>query len=200
MITTLEEELNRTLTTEQITMILDFSIQAAEDNGFISSFIFQRALYVFAAIILYPDRKEEISNLIGNDNDIRLIWDVLVKDGTAERMNKEFAADMDYLGNVGEDWYNEYVDYAHSARGLLGIFNNFSGEVAQEALSSLKEISNSGFSDIVEIAKNWGSDRLMQDNPNTMHEYLQGLNDGTIKPSENMPNFKVLPKEEGEEV
>ena len=33
MITDLQQEMNRTLTTEQVTMILDFSIQAAEDNG-----------------------------------------------------------------------------------------------------------------------------------------------------------------------
>lgn len=196
MITSLEEELNRTLTTEQVTMILDFAIQAAEDNGFISSFIFQRALYVFAAIILYPDRKEEISNLIGNDNDIRLIWDVLVKDGTAEKMNKDFAADMNYLGNVGEDWYNEYVAYAHSARGILSIVNDMSGSIVNAAVSRLQEVGDSNFADITKIAKKWGLDNKLIDGgaSDNIHQYLDDLNSGKIDPPESMPNLTLIPK------
>lgn len=191
MITDLQQEMNRTLTTEQVTMILDFSIQAAEDNGFISSYIFQRAMYVFAAIILYPDRKEEISELIGADNDIRLIWDVLIKDGTAAKMNEEFANDMIYLGNVGEDWYKEYVNYAHSLRGVLSVFTNFSKGAAQEAIERLKEVSNSDFPEIIKIAKEWGLGRNEEED-SSMHQYLQDLNDGEVEPSENMPNFKVI--------
>lgn len=199
MITSLEEELNRTLTTEQVTMILDFAIQAAEDNGFISSFIFQRALYVFAAIILYPDRKEEISNLIGNDNDIRLIWDVLVKDGTAEKMNKDFAADMNYLGNVGEDWYNEYVAYAHSARGILAAVSDLSGSIVGEAFERLQETVGSEYGDIMKIADAWGLNRpLSNEDKSTMHQHLLNLNRGIEKPSENMPNFKLIPQTEDE--
>ncbi len=44
--------------------IINFAIQAAEENGFLNSFIFERALYCFAAIILNDDRKEEISHLV----------------------------------------------------------------------------------------------------------------------------------------
>lgn len=193
MITDLQQEMNRTLTTEQVTMILDFSIQAAEDNGFISSYIFQRAMYVFAAIILYPDRKEEISELIGADNDIRLIWDVLIKDGTAAKMNEEFANDMVYLGNVGEDWYKEYVNYAHSARGILAAVNDFSGDIVSAAVKKLKEVEDSNLTDVIDIAKAWGMNRDFGENiDENLHEYLQDLNDGTITPPESMPNFKPI--------
>ena len=193
MITDLQQEMNRTLTTEQVTMILDFSIQAAEDNGFISSYIFQRAMYVFAAIILYPDRKEEISELIGADNDIRLIWDVLIKDGTAVKMNEEFANDMIYLGNVGEDWYKEYVAYAHSARGILAAVNDFSGDIVSTAVKKLKEVEDSNLTDVIDIAKAWGMNRDFGENTDkNLHEYLQDLNDGTITPPESMPNFKPI--------
>ena len=193
MITDLQQEMNRTLTTEQVTMILDFSIQAAEDNGFISSYIFQRAMYVFAAIILYPDRKEEISELIGADNDIRLIWDVLIKDGTAAKMNEEFANDMIYLGNVGEDWYREYVAYAHSARGILATVSNFSSSIVDVAASKLKEVGDSSLADVINIAKTWGMDRdLGETDQELLHQHLQDLNDGKIAPPESMPNFKPI--------
>ncbi len=197
MIIDIEMEKNRTLTTEQVTMILDFAIEAAEDNGFINSYIFQRALHVFAAMILLPERKEEISAIIGNDVDIRLAWDALLQDGTIEQLIDKFANDMNYLGNIAEDWYKEYCEYAHSARGLLGIFTAFSQDAAQEAIARLKEVANSDFSSIVEIAENWGLNRNNSQNLDTMHQHLQDLNDGVIEPSENMPNFKVISNEEG---
>ena len=200
MITDLQQEMNRTLTTEQVTMILDFSIQAAEDNGFISSYIFQRAMYVFAAIILYPDRKEEISELIGADNDIRLIWDVLIKDGTAAKMNEEFKNDMIYLGNVGEDWYKEYVAYAHSARGILSVVSDFSGDIVNAAAKKLQETVGSEYGNLMKIADTWGLNRALNTEENsTMHEYLSKLNEGVEPPSENMPNFKLISDNDIEE-
>jgi hypothetical protein len=38
-------------------------MDAADDNGFINSFIFERALYCYAAIMLYPEHKEELAEL-----------------------------------------------------------------------------------------------------------------------------------------
>ena len=153
MIKDLEREMNRTLTTEQVTMILDFAIQAAEDNGFVNRYIYQRAMYVFAAIVLFEDRKDEISELIGSDSDIRLAWDMLLQDGTIEVMNKQYDNDMEYLGNVGADWYEDYCAYAHSARGVLGAFSDFSGDIVQAAFQKLSEISNSEFGDVARIAE-----------------------------------------------
>ena len=196
MITNLEEEMNRTLTTEQVTMILDFAIQAAEDNGFINRYIFQRAMYVFAAIVIFADRKDEISNLVGNDNDIRLAWDALLQDGTIQKMNDEYVNDMNYLGNVGEDWFNDYCEYAHSARGILAVFSDFSGDIVEAAFQRLSEVSGSEFGDIARIAEAWGLNRgLDNEGKSTLHQHLRDLNDGTVKPPESMPNFKVIPKE-----
>lgn len=196
MITNLEEEMNRTLTTEQITMILDFAIQAAEDNGFINRYIFQRAMYVFAAIIIFADRKDEISSLVGNDNDIRLAWDALLQDGTIKKMNDEYSNDMNYLGNVGEDWFNDYCEYAHSARGILAVFSDFSGNIVEAAFQRLSEVSGSEFGDIARIAEAWGLNRgLDNEAKSTLHQHLRDLNNGTVEPPENMPNFKVIPKE-----
>ena len=194
MILDLQEEMNRTLTTEQVTMILEFAIQAAEDDGFINSYIYQRAMYVFAAIVLYPDRQEEISNIIGANGDIRLAWDALLQDGTIESMIKDFDSDIDYLTNVGEDWYNDYCDYAHSARGLLSIFSEFSADVLQEAAKKLQEISNSDFMEIPQIADEWGRNRDLAniEGDNRLHDFLEGLNDGTIEPPESMPDFKPM--------
>ena len=40
--------------------ILSFAIEAADDGGFVSSFVFERAMYLYAAIILDEDRADDI--------------------------------------------------------------------------------------------------------------------------------------------
>lgn len=47
--------------------VISFAVDAADDNGFINSFILERALYVYAAIMLYPEKKDEVSSLIVNN-------------------------------------------------------------------------------------------------------------------------------------
>ena len=56
--------------------IINFAIQAAEENGFLNSFIFERALYCFAAIVLNDDRKDEISHLVSQG--VIEAWEKLV--------------------------------------------------------------------------------------------------------------------------
>ena len=46
--------------------IISFAMEAADDNGFINSFVYERALYCYAAIMLYPERREEIGNLLSD--------------------------------------------------------------------------------------------------------------------------------------
>ena len=93
----LELEKSRTLTTEQITMILDLAAQAASDGGFIVTYIFERAITVFAAQVLYPENKEELAAMIGNGYDIRLAFDAIVSNGLLEQMMDEHKIDIDIL-------------------------------------------------------------------------------------------------------
>ena len=60
-------ETTRKLTSQAIYDIIHFSAQSAEDNGFVNQYVFERALYAYAAIILYPDRKEEIGRMVSNN-------------------------------------------------------------------------------------------------------------------------------------
>lgn len=195
MITDLETELNRTLTTEQVTMILDFAIQTAEDRGFVNRYIYQRAIYVFAAVVLFPERKEEITNIIGSDYDIRLAWDALLKDGTIKKMTDDFSNDLEYLGNVAEDWFEDYSDYVHSARGILAMVNEFSGNIVEAAVERLQGVADSNIGDVLKIAESWGLNRNI-DEQNSLGEFLEGVNSGQIPVPDSMPNFTLLPKDE----
>lgn len=155
-----ETETAKKLTSQDVYDIIHFAAQSAEDNGFVNQFVFERALYAYAAIILYPDRKEEIGRMISNN--ILDAWDALLDDGTIEDMNKNFAVDMDALGRIGSVWLDDYIKYLQSARGILSSFQEFSGDIIQTAVEKFKTVSDEvGANQVLEIANNWG----MNNNP-----------------------------------
>lgn len=59
----LETEKSLALDAQERYDIISFAMDAADDNGFINSFVFERALYCYAAIMLYPEYKEQLSEL-----------------------------------------------------------------------------------------------------------------------------------------
>lgn len=155
-----ETETAKKLTSQDMYDIIHFAAQSAEDNGFVNQFIFERALYAYAAIILYPDRKEEIGSMVSNN--ILDAWDALLADGTIADMNENFAVDMDALGRIGSVWLDDYIKYLQSARGILSSFQEFSGDIIQTAVEKFKTVSDEvGANQVLEIANNWG----MNNNP-----------------------------------
>lgn len=155
-----ETETAKKLTSQDMYDIIHFAAQSAEDNGFVNQFVFERALYAYAAIILYHDRKEEIGRMVSNN--ILDAWDALLTDGTIEDMNKNFAVDMDALGRIGSVWLDDYIKYLQSARGILSSFQEFSGDIIQTAVEKFKTVSDEvGANQVLEIANNWG----MNNNP-----------------------------------
>lgn len=155
-----ETETAKKLTSQDMYDIIHFAAQSAEDNGFVNQFVFERALYAYAAIILYPDRKEEIGSMVSNN--ILDSWDALLDDGTIADMNENFTVDMDALGRIGSVWLDDYIKYLQSARGILSSFQEFSGDIIQTAVEKFKTVSDEvGANQVLEIANNWG----MNNNP-----------------------------------
>lgn len=152
-------EKNMKLTTKEIQSICDFSIQAAKDEGFLSTYVFERAIYVFAAVILYPDIKDKTTELISSDYDISFAWDMLVKNGTVDKMIKEYPEDIEYLTQIGNVWLQDAVKYSLSARGILDIFSNMSGDILQQAVNRLQEVTQGEGAKIQEFAETWGFNR-----------------------------------------
>lgn len=157
----LEYEKNKHLTTEQRCMVLDFAAQAASDGGLIHRFIFDRAIYVFAAQVLYPEKKEAISDIIGKGYDIRLAFDKIVEDGIAEDMLDKYGQDIEQLLDEGKVWYDECLEYEHSARGLLDTATAYSGDIVKAAAERLQEAANGDVQVVEQFAKNWGFNEML---------------------------------------
>lgn len=151
----LEQEKQRSLSTQEIYEIIDFAVQAAEDNGFINTFVFERALYLFAAIRLQEDRKDEIAELITESPN--KAWDALLEDGTIEQLLSDYKLDLDILADAGAQWIKDYTEYAHSARGLLDEVKTFSGDIVEGAVNQLKQYTdNDSIQRVIDTANSWG--------------------------------------------
>ena len=143
------------LTTQERYDIMNFATVAAEDDGFMNSFIFERALYVFAAIYLFEDRHDEITELAANN--MNTAWQTLLEDGTIDDLVGQYATDLDVLAQEGSVWYQEYTEYAHSARGLLNTVQTLSGDIVRNAAEQLKSAStDDGVQQILQAAESWG--------------------------------------------
>ena len=152
-------EKSKHISTEQMAMILDMAAQAASDGGFVSSYIFSRAAYVFAAQVLYPEKKNAIASSIGQGYDIRLAFDFLAKDGTLEDMQTTYAKDMEELDFNAGNWYEDVSKYQQSARGLVDSITTLSGDIVKSATEQLQQVANGDVKVIQEFADRWGFNR-----------------------------------------
>jgi hypothetical protein len=157
-----ETETAKKLTSQDMYDIIHFAAQSAEDNGFVNQFVFERALYAYAAIILYPDRKEEIGSMVSNN--ILDAWDALLDDGTIADMNENFTVDMDALGRIGSVWLDDYIKYLQSMRGVFSVFQNFSGDIVESTVNRFKDAFNeSDAQTVLDIADKWGMNNTPKD-------------------------------------
>lgn len=151
----LTKELKMALSTQDVYDIISFSVDAADDNGFMNSFIFNRALYLFAAIVLYPDQKEEYASIVAAN--INQAWDKMVEEGIIQQMMDDYPEELKMLAENGKQWFDEYSDYAQSARGLLNTIQDFSGDIVKSAVEQLKNASQeAGVKEVLDIADKWG--------------------------------------------
>lgn len=155
----IEYEKSKKISTEQMSMILDMAAQAASDGGFISSYIFYRAAYVFAAQVLYPEKKDTIASTIGVGYDIRLAFDLLAQDGTLADMQANYTKEMEELDTNLSVWCQEVSQYQQSARGLVDSITTLSGDIVKSATEQLQQVANGDVKVIQEFANRWGFDR-----------------------------------------
>ena len=155
----LTEEKNCALSAKDRYDILNFAISAAYTGEFISSFIYERALYCYAAIILMEDSADEIRAAIADD----LIegWDKLVREtNIIQEMSENYNSDLALLAEEAWLWFDEYNKYATSARGVLNLVEQFSGDIVSSAANTLRATAKeTGVSNILEIADEWGMNR-----------------------------------------
>ena len=154
----LENEKSLALDAQERYDIISFAMDAADDNGFINSFVFERALYCFAAIGLYPEQKDIIVKAMTESP--MVAWLTLINQKILDKMIEEYEPTIQQLAEEAQIWFNEYSDWAHSARGILDVVQQFTGSFVGNAANTLKQTAEeTGVENIIEIANEWGMGR-----------------------------------------
>ena len=154
----LEIEKTLTFSAQDRYDIISFAMDAADDNGFINSFVFERALYCYAFMMLRPERKDELTPIAANN--ILDCWNKLLEDNSIKEMVDDYEEEINLLAAEGQVWFEEYSDWAHSARGVLDTVQMFSGNIVQNAANMLTNTAKeTGIEDILEVADEWGMTR-----------------------------------------
>ena len=84
-------------------------------------------------------------------------------------MTKDFKIDLEMLAENGKVWFDEYTEYAHSARGLLDTIQMFSGDIVKAAAEQLQSATvQSGVKEVQEIAEKWGMNNQIVDEKETL--------------------------------
>ena len=154
----LDQEKNLKLTAQEVYDILDLAIQAADDNGFVSEYVYERAIYLYATIVLFPELKDEITNIISNENPLAA-WQHCVKEDYLYNLVEEYSNELDFLAEQGDVWLENYTKHVHSARGLLGSIQALSTDIVAQASKRFQDVNEgSNIQDVLRIAENWGLD------------------------------------------
>lgn len=139
--------------------IIGSSIECSYDDGFMNSFVFERALYSFALVALGDDDAEVRIDQFNSvkTNPLLFFEDHLEE---IEKLFQEKKETLDILAETAATWFEDYTEYAYSTRGMLDNLGDIMNGVTQRAQDELIEMQDNGeFQQILDIAKNWGMDR-----------------------------------------
>ena len=79
---------------------------------------------------------------------------------TIQAMMNSYKDTLDVIFQEAEIWYQEYADYAHSARGILEMVQGFTGNIVENAAARLSQTAEqTGVQELLEVAEDWGMTR-----------------------------------------
>lgn len=155
-------EKKSSITPQEVHEICEFAMQDAEVNGFVSSYDFSHAIWVYAADIIFEDKKDDIVEKITTEG-MFAAYQMLLEDGTLEALNNDYQVEMQQIADASVVWYNDYIKYATSIRGTLNAFQTYSGGILQDNVNQLFQAqTNPDLKNVYDIANKWG---LNNDNP-----------------------------------
>lgn len=152
--------------------IIANSILASVVDGYINSFVFERALYVYAATTLYSELIEEIAKE-NQEGNILNTWDYLLEQGTIESMYNEYGKYLDELAENANNWYNENNQYNSSLKSLIDALYLLTGQLVDNTKDSFTNaVNQDSLQNVLQVADKWGMNNNIEQEQ-TPREYEQ---------------------------
>lgn len=154
----IDEVLNCPLTSQEIYDMINSCLEEAEDNGFLSQFVFERALACHEVLLLIEDL-DDIDGPMVAENPL-IAFDHFLEMGYIQNLSKNYADTVAYINRIAAQYYVDYEKYLLSIGGVLNKAEIFSSQVLQNMGGQIKELTDNG--DIrrtLQIADEWGMNR-----------------------------------------
>lgn len=131
---------------------------ATLEDGSVSSFLFNRALYVCIAIELSDEETQDkyIDIVMDGEGGYLGLWDNLVREGIIEQKQQEYSDLFDVMSEEGEVWFKEKQAYSQSFAPLGHTIEKFFGKDLGEVLEKLQDEDTK---EVLDVAKEWGMTR-----------------------------------------
>lgn len=172
----LEQVKNCPLTSQQIYDMINSCIEAAEDNGFLNQFVFERALVCHEVLNLVEDLDDLAGNRVA-ENPLTA-FDNFLEMGYIDQLINGYKDVVTYLGQVAADYFADYEQYLLSIGGVLNKAEIFSSEVLQNMAGQIQNLTtNEDIRKTLSIADEWGMNRVPPkvENPVSTTEVLNDL-------------------------
>ena len=153
----LEKEKALKINMSQTYKILSHAIDVANEDGFLNTYTFERALWMFAAIELYDIQEDKVL-----ENPL-VAWNEMLADGTIDKLCGEYEKELQHLAEVGEDWFIGYEGYLHSVRGAFGDIQNFMKDMTDGLAAKFGENGMEELANVLKIADEWGMNNAPQE-------------------------------------
>lgn len=115
----LEIEKSLKITPQETYDIISKAIDLANDEGFINQYVFERSLYIATLAVLDETARDSIADALAAGDSPLVIWSSLLEEGKIDSMIEDYAAEIEYIQTEASVWYDDYVTYAASPRGMI---------------------------------------------------------------------------------
>lgn len=172
----LEQVKNCPLTSQEMYDMINSCIEAAEDNGFLNQFVFERALVCYEVLNLVEDLDDLAGSRVA-ENPL-IAFDNFLEMGYVNTLIKNYADAVEYIGQVAAQYFEDYEKYLLSIGGVLNKAEIFSSEVLQNMAGQVQNLTtNQDIQETLRIANEWGMNRVPPkvENPVNSKEVLDSL-------------------------
>lgn len=172
----IDETLNCPLTSQEIYDMINSCLEEAEDNGFLSQFVFERALACHEVLLLIEDL-DDIDGPMVAENPLTA-FDHFLEMGYIQDLSKNHVDTVAYVNKIAAQYFADYEKYLLSIGGVLNKAEIFSSQVLQNMGGQIKELTDSDdIKRTLQIADDWGMNRQPPkvENPVDTKEVLDSL-------------------------
>ena len=156
--------------------MINSCIEAAEDNGFLNQFVFERALVCHEILNLVEDLDDLARSRVA-ENPLTA-FDQFLEQGQIDELIANHKDAVEYIGQVAAQYFEDYEKYLLSIGGVLNKAEIFSSEVLQNMAGQVQTLTtNQDVKEALRIADEWGMNRvpLKAENPVDSKEVLDSL-------------------------